>query len=44
MESLVTWFATTLGPYISEKAVVFLISMMPCDIFCNLFRSKVVVL
>ena len=29
MESLVTWFATTLGPYISEKAVVFLISMMP---------------
>ncbi len=29
MESLVTWFAATLGPYISEKAVVFLISMMP---------------
>lgn len=29
MESLVTWFASTLGPYISEKAVVFLISMMP---------------
>ena len=29
MESLVTWFTTTLGPYISEKAVVFLISMMP---------------
>ena len=25
MESLVTWFAATLGPYISEKAVVFLI-------------------
>ena len=28
MESLVTWFATTLGPYISEKAVVFMIYLI----------------
>lgn len=29
MEILVTWFTTHLAPYISAKAVVFLISMMP---------------
>ena len=29
MESLVTWFTNHLGPYISAKAVVFLISLMP---------------
>lgn len=29
MEILVTWFATHLAPYISAKAVVFIISMMP---------------
>lgn len=29
MESLVVWFAETLGPYISPQATVFLISMMP---------------
>ena len=39
MESLVTWFATTLGPYISEKAVVFLISMMPRGTACQ-FASE----
>lgn len=29
MEALVTWFTLHLGPYISSKALVFLISMMP---------------
>ena len=29
MEVLVTWFTTHLGPYISAKAVVFIISLMP---------------
>ena len=29
MEILVTWFTTHLAPYISAKAVVFIISMMP---------------
>ena len=29
MESLVQWFTTHLSPYISEQAVVFLISMLP---------------
>lgn len=29
MEILVTWFTTHLSPYISAKAVVFIISMMP---------------
>ncbi|MBS6195941.1 MAG: small multi-drug export protein [Clostridiales bacterium] len=29
MESLVTWFTNHLGPYISPKAVVFIISLMP---------------
>lgn len=29
MTSLVTWFTETLGPYISEEMVVFLISLMP---------------
>ena len=29
MESLVTWFTAHLGPYISPKAVVFIISLMP---------------
>lgn len=29
MDSLVQWFANTLGQYISEQAVVFIISMMP---------------
>lgn len=29
MEALVTWFTNTLGPYISAKGVVFIISMMP---------------
>lgn len=29
MESLVTWFTNHLGPYISPKAVVFVISLMP---------------
>ena len=29
MESLVIWFTETLGPYISSKAVVFIISLMP---------------
>lgn len=29
MESLVTWFATHLGMYISPKAVIFIISLMP---------------
>lgn len=29
MESLVQWFTTNLSPYISEQAVVFLISMLP---------------
>ena len=29
MEALVTWFTAHLGPYISAKAVVFIISLMP---------------
>ena len=29
MESLVTWFTAHLGAYISEQAVVFIISLMP---------------
>ena len=29
MESLVTWFTTHLGMYISPKAVIFIISLMP---------------
>lgn len=29
MESLVQWFTANLSPYISEQAVVFLISMLP---------------
>lgn len=29
MESLVTWFTAHLGPYISPKGVVFIISLMP---------------
>lgn len=29
MESLVIWFTTHLGPYISSKAVVFIISLLP---------------
>ena len=29
MESLAAWFATTLGQYISAKAVVFIVSLMP---------------
>ena len=29
MESLAAWFATNLGKYISAKAVVFLVSLMP---------------
>lgn len=29
MESLVVWFSNTLGQYISAKAVVFIISMLP---------------
>lgn len=29
MESLVVWFASTLGKYISEKMVIFIISLMP---------------
>ena len=29
MESLVQWFTANLSPYISEQAVVFLISMFP---------------
>lgn len=29
METLVTWFTTHLGPYISPQAVVFIISLMP---------------
>lgn len=29
MESLVTWFTTHLGIYISPKAVIFIISLMP---------------
>ena len=29
MDSLVTWFTNTLGPYISKEALVFLISMCP---------------
>lgn len=29
METLVTWFTTHLGPYISAQAVVFIISLMP---------------
>lgn len=29
MESLVQWFTANLSPYISEQAVVFIISMMP---------------
>lgn len=29
MESLAAWFATTLGKYISAKAVVFIVSLMP---------------
>ena len=40
MESLVTWFAATLGPYISEKAVVFLISMMPLRKFAAAYKKK----
>ena len=29
MESIAIWFANTLGQYISAKAVVFIVSMMP---------------
>lgn len=29
MDALVIWFTETLGPYISSKAVVFIISLMP---------------
>ena len=29
MESLVQWFTATLSPYISEYAVIFIISLMP---------------
>ena len=29
MESIAAWFATTLGQYISAKAVVFIVSLMP---------------
>lgn len=29
MESLVQWFTATLSPYISEHAVIFIISLMP---------------
>ncbi len=29
MESLVVWFTTYLGPYISEEVLVFIISLMP---------------
>lgn len=29
MEALVTWFTLNLGPYISSKAVIFIISLMP---------------
>ncbi len=29
MEALVTWFTLNLGPYISSKAVVFIVSLMP---------------
>lgn len=29
MDSLAAWFATTLGKYISAKAVVFIVSLMP---------------
>ncbi len=29
MESIAAWFATTLGKYISAKAVVFIVSLMP---------------
>ncbi len=29
MEALVTWFASTLGQYISKEAIVFIISMIP---------------
>ena len=29
MESLVQWFTATLSPYISEDAVIFIISLMP---------------
>lgn len=29
MESLATWFATHLGQYISAKAVIFIVSMLP---------------
>ncbi len=29
METIVTWFTTTLGEYISREAVIFIISMLP---------------
>jgi len=29
MEALITWFTLHLGPYISSKAVIFIISLMP---------------